>query len=166
MYTPVAALSPPLPGPGWLKNDLNKELKKFGFFFGPDPASNPSVGGMASTGSSGMSTLKVRQLPERAPEHALSAQGVPRRATVSGAVIDWLRLVGCSTLTGWLDAVWDNEGEPRIAQGAANTVIYMSCIRKVQSIPLCIYILHRSRCDQYRPYIYSGRALAHYSHPN
>ena len=79
MYTPVAALSPPLPGPGWLKNDLNKELKKFGFFFGPDPASNPSVGGMASTGSSGMSTLKVRQLPERAPErapeHALSAQG-------------------------------------------------------------------------------------------
>ena len=45
-------------GPGWLKNDINAKLKEFGLFFGPDPSSNPSVGGMASTGGSGMTTLK------------------------------------------------------------------------------------------------------------
>jgi len=45
-------------GPGWLKNDINKRLADYGLFFGPDPSSNPSVGGMASTGGSGLSTLK------------------------------------------------------------------------------------------------------------
>ena len=45
-------------GAGVLKNELNASLKPEGFIFGPDPASNPSVGGMASTSGSGMSTLK------------------------------------------------------------------------------------------------------------
>lgn len=45
-------------GAGVLKNELNAALKKEGFIFGPDPSSNPSLGGMASTGGSGMSTLK------------------------------------------------------------------------------------------------------------
>lgn len=33
-------------------------LEPHGLLFGPDPSSNPSVGGMASTGGSGMTTLK------------------------------------------------------------------------------------------------------------
>ena len=47
-------------GPGVLKNELNEHLKKngFGLVFGPDPSSNPTIGGMASTGGSGLSTLK------------------------------------------------------------------------------------------------------------
>ena len=45
-------------GAGVLKNELNKFLEPHGMLFGPDPSSNPSVGGMASTGGSGMSTLK------------------------------------------------------------------------------------------------------------
>jgi len=45
-------------GPGWHKMALNKELNEKGLLFGPDPSSNPQVGGMASTSSSGMSTLK------------------------------------------------------------------------------------------------------------
>lgn len=43
-------------GPGVKKNTLNKHLLTYGFVLGPDPASNPSVGGMCSTGASGMST--------------------------------------------------------------------------------------------------------------
>ena len=45
-------------GAGVLKNELNTFLEPYGFIFGPDPSSNPSVGGMASTGGSGLSTLK------------------------------------------------------------------------------------------------------------
>jgi D-lactate dehydrogenase (cytochrome) len=45
-------------GAGMRKMELNKQLNKEGLLFGPDPASNPSVGGMASTSGSGMSTLK------------------------------------------------------------------------------------------------------------
>lgn len=45
-------------GAGVLKNELNKALAPHGFCFGPDPSSNPSIGGMASTGGSGLSTLK------------------------------------------------------------------------------------------------------------
>lgn len=45
-------------GAGWKKLELLKEVHKHGLHFGPDPASNPSVGGMCSTGGSGMSTLK------------------------------------------------------------------------------------------------------------
>ena len=41
-----------------LKNELDAYLKPRGVLFGPDPSSNPSLGGMASTGGSGMSTLK------------------------------------------------------------------------------------------------------------
>jgi D-lactate dehydrogenase (cytochrome) len=47
-----------LVGAGVLKNELDLYLKPFGVLFGPDPSSNPSIGGMASTGGSGMSTLK------------------------------------------------------------------------------------------------------------
>ena len=45
-------------GAGVLKNELDRFLRPHGLLFGPDPSSNPSVGGMASTGGSGMSTLK------------------------------------------------------------------------------------------------------------
>ena len=45
-------------GAGVLKSELNAALKPLGFVFGPDPSSNPSIGGMASTGGSGLSTLK------------------------------------------------------------------------------------------------------------
>ena len=45
-------------GAGVLKNELNAFLKPKNRVFGPDPSSNPSVGGMASTGGSGMSTLR------------------------------------------------------------------------------------------------------------
>jgi D-lactate dehydrogenase (cytochrome) len=45
-------------GAGVLKNELNEFLRPHGMLFGPDPSSNPTIGGMASTGGSGMSTLK------------------------------------------------------------------------------------------------------------
>lgn len=45
-------------GAGIRKLELNKLLSRHGLIFGPDPASNPSLGGMASTGGSGMSTLR------------------------------------------------------------------------------------------------------------
>lgn len=45
-------------GAGFSKLELIKKLLPFGLHFGPDPASNPSVGGMCSTAGSGMSTLK------------------------------------------------------------------------------------------------------------
>eukprot|EP01046_Picozoa_sp_COSAG06_P018504 COSAG06_NODE_1290_length_9985_cov_3.727190_5_plen_368_part_00 len=44
-------------GPGCIKNDINEWLEPSGYLFGPDPASNPSVGGMASTRGSGLSTM-------------------------------------------------------------------------------------------------------------
>jgi hypothetical protein len=44
-------------GPGCIKNDINAWLEPHGYLFGPDPASNPSVGGMASTRGSGLSTM-------------------------------------------------------------------------------------------------------------
>eukprot|EP01006_Ploeotia_vitrea_P028251 TRINITY_DN60975_c0_g1_i1.p1 TRINITY_DN60975_c0_g1~~TRINITY_DN60975_c0_g1_i1.p1 ORF type:complete len:394 (-),score=-2.95 TRINITY_DN60975_c0_g1_i1:109-1290(-) len=43
-------------GPGLLKNELNTFLQPHGLMLGPDPSSNPSVGGMASTRGSGLST--------------------------------------------------------------------------------------------------------------
>lgn len=45
-------------GAGVSKLKLNKAVQQKGFVFGPDPSSNPSVGGMVSTSGSGMSTLK------------------------------------------------------------------------------------------------------------
>mmetsp|Transcript_2427 Transcript_2427/g.3530 ORF Transcript_2427/g.3530 Transcript_2427/m.3530 type:complete len:486 (-) Transcript_2427:90-1547(-) len=45
-------------GAGVYKNELNDELKKKGLIFGPDPASNPSIGGMVSTSGSGLSTMR------------------------------------------------------------------------------------------------------------
>ncbi|XQJ28172.1 D-lactate dehydrogenase-like protein [Leishmania guyanensis] len=45
-------------GAGVTKKALNNAAGEKGFLFGPDPASNPSVGGMVSTSASGMSTLR------------------------------------------------------------------------------------------------------------
>lgn len=45
-------------GAGVKKLEVVKRANAAGLHFGPDPASNPSVGGMCSTGGSGMSTLK------------------------------------------------------------------------------------------------------------
>jgi len=45
-------------GPGVRKMELNKFLANHGLLFGPDPSSNPCIGGMASTSGSGLSTLK------------------------------------------------------------------------------------------------------------
>eukprot|EP00039_Didymoeca_costata_P011858 m.168242 g.168242 ORF g.168242 m.168242 type:complete len:284 (-) comp15313_c0_seq29:1265-2116(-) len=44
-------------GPGLKKSQLNDFLQPHGLLFGPDPASNPSIGGMASTRGSGLSTV-------------------------------------------------------------------------------------------------------------
>ena len=43
-------------GAGVRKLQLNEVLRPLGLLFGPDPSSNPCLGGMASTGGSGMST--------------------------------------------------------------------------------------------------------------
>lgn len=45
-------------GAGIHKEELNKFLAPKDLLFGPDPSSNPSIGGMASTGGSGMTTLR------------------------------------------------------------------------------------------------------------
>ncbi|KEG09940.1 D-lactate dehydrogenase-like protein [Trypanosoma grayi] len=45
-------------GAGVKKLQLVKAARERGFTFGPDPSSNPCVGGMVSTSGSGMSTLK------------------------------------------------------------------------------------------------------------
>jgi D-lactate dehydrogenase (cytochrome) len=45
-------------GAGVRKMALNKAAAKHGFLFGPDPSSNPCVGGMVSTSGSGMCTLR------------------------------------------------------------------------------------------------------------
>ena len=45
-------------GAGVKKLALNRAANAKGFLFGPDPASNPTVGGMVSTSGSGMSTLR------------------------------------------------------------------------------------------------------------
>ncbi|KAG5475968.1 hypothetical protein CUR178_03683 [Leishmania enriettii] len=45
-------------GAGVKKLALNRAASERGFLFGPDPASDPSVGGMVSTSGSGMSTLR------------------------------------------------------------------------------------------------------------
>jgi D-lactate dehydrogenase (cytochrome) len=43
--------------PGLKKLELGKFLEGHNLLFGPDPASNPSIGGMASTSGSGLSTV-------------------------------------------------------------------------------------------------------------
>ncbi|KAH9599181.1 FAD linked oxidase [Trypanosoma melophagium] len=45
-------------GAGVAKLQLLKAVRKLGFLFGPDPLSNPFVGGMVPTAGSSMSTLK------------------------------------------------------------------------------------------------------------
>lgn len=45
-------------GSGVRKDELNAFLRPLGLIFGPDPSSNPSLGGMAGTSGSGMTTLR------------------------------------------------------------------------------------------------------------
>ncbi|KAG5490530.1 hypothetical protein JKF63_00650 [Porcisia hertigi] len=45
-------------GAGVRKTHLNNAAAKLGFVFGPDPASDPSAGGMVATSCSGMCTLR------------------------------------------------------------------------------------------------------------
>ena len=45
-------------GPGIRKLELQRALAPYKLIFGPDPSSNPSLGGMASTSASGMTTLR------------------------------------------------------------------------------------------------------------
>ena len=52
--TPIIILLLPIMVSVCIKNDINAWLEPHGFLFGPDPASNPSVGGMASTRGSGL----------------------------------------------------------------------------------------------------------------
>jgi D-lactate dehydrogenase (cytochrome) len=70
---------------GVLKNELNAYLSAYGFVFGPDPSSNPTIGGMASTGGSGLSTLKYGTSKENVV--AL------RVVTANGDIIDTRRPV-------------------------------------------------------------------------
>eukprot|EP00009_Paramoeba_aestuarina_P005218 CAMPEP_0201523856 /NCGR_PEP_ID=MMETSP0161_2-20130828/20966_1 /ASSEMBLY_ACC=CAM_ASM_000251 /TAXON_ID=180227 /ORGANISM="Neoparamoeba aestuarina, Strain SoJaBio B1-5/56/2" /LENGTH=196 /DNA_ID=CAMNT_0047923085 /DNA_START=16 /DNA_END=607 /DNA_ORIENTATION=+ len=51
-------------GAGVKKVELNEFLRPYGRLLGPDPSSNPSLGGMASTGGSGMTTSKFGTTPE------------------------------------------------------------------------------------------------------
>eukprot|EP01065_Artemidia_motanka_P005874 TRINITY_DN12849_c0_g1_i2.p1 TRINITY_DN12849_c0_g1~~TRINITY_DN12849_c0_g1_i2.p1 ORF type:complete len:480 (+),score=142.38 TRINITY_DN12849_c0_g1_i2:56-1495(+) len=45
-------------GAGVLKDELDTVAEEYGLCFGPDPSANPSVGGMASTSGSGLTTLR------------------------------------------------------------------------------------------------------------
>ncbi len=56
-------------GAGVLKNELNTFLEPYGFIFGPDPSSNPSVGGMASTGGERIVNAQVRNVEGKYREH-------------------------------------------------------------------------------------------------
>lgn len=56
--SPAASRVPNSSKPPVLAARPAQALQPHGLLFGPDPSSNPSLGGMASTGGSGMTTLK------------------------------------------------------------------------------------------------------------
>merc|ERR1719230_407791 len=45
-------------GAGVNKEQLDEAAAVYGLCFGPDPSANPSIGGMASTSGSGLTTLR------------------------------------------------------------------------------------------------------------
>ncbi|GET90287.1 D-lactate dehydrogenase-like protein [Leishmania tarentolae] len=65
-------------GAGVRKMTLNKAAAKHGLVFGPDPSSNPCVGGMVATSSSGMCTLRYGTTRE----NVLSLRVVTPQGTV------------------------------------------------------------------------------------
>ncbi|CAG9577756.1 D-lactate dehydrogenase-like protein [Leishmania major strain Friedlin] len=65
-------------GAGVRKMTLNKAAAKHGFVFGPDPSSNPCVGGMVATSGSGMCTLRYGTTRE----NVLSLRVVTPQGTV------------------------------------------------------------------------------------
>jgi len=78
-------------GAGVRKNELNKKAAEHGLVFGPDPSSNPSIGGMASTGGSGMTTMKwgtskenVLSLKVATPQGQLVTTRAPVRKSSTG----------------------------------------------------------------------------------
>ena len=92
-------------GAGVLKNELNKFLEPLGLIFGPDPSSNPSIGGMASTGGSGMSTLKygtskenVRSMTVVTPTGRVIRTRQPVRKSSTGYELNSLYLGAEGTL--------------------------------------------------------------------
>ncbi|KAL7695306.1 D-lactate dehydrogenase-like protein [Lotmaria passim] len=72
-------------GAGVRKLTLNKAAAKHNFLFGPDPSSNPAVGGMVATSGSGMCTLRYGTTRE----NVLSLKVV----TPSGAIVQTRQVV-------------------------------------------------------------------------
>ena len=92
-------------GAGVLKSELNKALAPYGFLFGPDPSSNPSIGGMCATGGSGLSTLKygtskenVRSMLVVTPQGELIRTRAKTRKSSTGYELNALYLGAEGTL--------------------------------------------------------------------
>lgn len=92
-------------GAGVKKSELNAALAPHGFQFGPDPSSNPSIGGMASTGGSGLSTLKygtskenIRSMVVVTPDGAIVRTRAEVRKSSTGYELNALYLGAEGTL--------------------------------------------------------------------
>jgi len=112
-------------GAGVLKSELNAALKPLGFVFGPDPSSNPSIGGMASTGGSGLSTLKygtskenVRSMTVVTPSGAIIRTRAETRKSSTGYELNALYLGAEGTLGVITDLVVKVHPLPRTRCGA------------------------------------------------
>ena len=112
-------------GAGVLKNELNKFLEPKGLLFGPDPSSNPSIGGMASTGGSGMSTLKygtskenVRSMVVVTPTGAVIRTRQPVRKSSTGYELNALYLGAEGTLGVITELTVRTFPKPKVRCGA------------------------------------------------
>ena len=112
-------------GAGVLKNELNKFLEPLGLLFGPDPSSNPSIGGMASTGGSGMSTLKygtskenVRSMTVVTPTGRVIRTRQPVRKSSTGYELNSLYLGAEGTLGVITELVVRVFPRPKVRCGA------------------------------------------------